>query len=390
MTTSYRAWAAPKAGAPLEPFEYDPGPLGAEEVEITVDHCGLCHSDLSMLDNDWGFTAYPFVPGHEAVGRVTALGANAKGVALGQRVGLGWNARSCLHCEQCLAGEQHLCREVQATLARRHGAFAEKVRAHWGWVVPLPEGLEASESGPLLCGGITVFAPLRELGIAPTARVGVIGIGGLGHMALKFCRAWGCEVTAFTTSASKEEEARAFGAHRVVTTGDAAALKKLAGTFDPDHRHGQRGARLARPDGRAGAEGAAARGGRAAGAGGGAGVLADLRAEVAVGLAHRVARGDRQHARLRRPPRRGAADRALPDEPSERGAGSSARRQGPLPDRAGRRLLRINAPGGGVVPGAATILQARERAVDGSVTLLGGRGARGEPPAGSCFPAAVP
>jgi Zn-dependent alcohol dehydrogenases len=99
-------------------------------------------------------------------------------------------------------------------------------------VVPLPEGLDAAESGPLLCGGITVFAPLLELGISPTARVGVIGIGGLGHMALKFCRAWGCEVTAFTSSAAKEEEARAFGAHRVVTTGDAGALQALGGSLD--------------------------------------------------------------------------------------------------------------------------------------------------------------
>ncbi|WP_024868587.1 NADPH-dependent aldehyde reductase Ahr [Pseudoxanthomonas suwonensis] len=230
--TTYRAWAAPRPGAVLEPFEYDPGPLGAEEVEITVEHCGICHSDLSMLDNAWGFSQYPFVPGHEAVGRVTAMGANAKGVAIGQRVGLGWNAYSCLHCEPCLAGNQHLCREVQPTLAGRHGAFADKVRAHWVWVVPLPEGLDAVESGPLLCGGITVFAPLLELGIPPTARVGVIGIGGLGHMALKFCRAWGCEVTAFTSSAAKEEEARAFGAHRVVATGDAEALKALAGSLD--------------------------------------------------------------------------------------------------------------------------------------------------------------
>ena len=102
--TSYRAWAAPKPGAALEAFEYDPGPLGADEVEITVDHCGICHSDLSMLDNHWGFTQYPFVPGHEAVGRVTALGANARGVVMGQRVGLGWNAHSCLHCDPCLAG----------------------------------------------------------------------------------------------------------------------------------------------------------------------------------------------------------------------------------------------------------------------------------------------
>ena len=230
--TPYRAWAAPAPGAALEPFEYDPGPLGAEEVEITVEHCGICHSDLSMLDNEWGFTRYPFVPGHEVVGRVTALGPNARGVVVGQRVGLGWNARSCLHCDACLAGNQQLCREVQPTIGGRHGGFADKVRAHWVWVMPLPDGLDPAECGPLLCGGITVFSPLRELGIPPTARVAVVGIGGLGHMALKFCRAWGCEVTAFTTSASKEEEARAFGAHHVVTTGDAAALQALAGHFD--------------------------------------------------------------------------------------------------------------------------------------------------------------
>lgn len=123
-----------------------------------------------MLDNEWGFTQYPFVPGHEAVGRVTALGPNAKGVAMGQRVGLGWNAHSCQHCDPCLAGNQHLCRELQPTLAGRHGAFADRVRAHWVWVMPLPDGLDAKESGPLLCGGITVFAPLVELGISPTAR----------------------------------------------------------------------------------------------------------------------------------------------------------------------------------------------------------------------------
>ena len=230
--TKIRAWAAPTVGAALQPFEYDPGPLGAEDVEIAVEHCGICHSDLSLLDNEWGFTQYPFVPGHEAVGRVVAMGPQAKGVSLGQRVGLGWNARSCLHCEQCLAGRQNLCVSVQPTLAGRHGAFADRVRAHWVWVMPLPEGLDPRESGPLLCGGITVFAPLRELNIPPTARVGVVGIGGRGHMALTFGTAWGCEVTAFTSSASKAEEARAFGAPRVVSTGDAKALAALAGQFD--------------------------------------------------------------------------------------------------------------------------------------------------------------
>jgi uncharacterized zinc-type alcohol dehydrogenase-like protein len=232
MMPMIRAWAAASAGATLEPFEYDPGPLGEEDVEIAVEHCGICHSDLSMLDNEWGLTAYPFVPGHEAVGRVVAMGPQAKGVTLGQRVGLGWNARSCMHCKQCLDGDHNLCANLQATLFGRHGAFAERVRAHWVWVMPLPEGLEARESGPLLCGGITVFAPLRELNISPTSRVGVIGIGGLGHMALKFCKAWGCEVTAFTSSDSKIEEARAFGAHRVVSSRDSKAIEAIAGTLD--------------------------------------------------------------------------------------------------------------------------------------------------------------
>lgn len=227
-----KAWAAPSAGAALEPFEYDPGPLGDEEVEIAIEHCGVCHSDLSMLDNEWGMTAYPFVPGHEAVGRVVAMGPQAKGVAMGQHVGLGWNAGSCMHCKQCLDGDHNLCVKLQPTLFGRHGAFADRVRAHWVWVMPLPEELDARESGPLLCGGITVFAPLRELNISPTSRVGVIGIGGLGHMALKFCKAWGCEVTAFTSSDSKIEEARAFGAHRVVSSRDSKAIAAIAGSLD--------------------------------------------------------------------------------------------------------------------------------------------------------------
>jgi alcohol/geraniol dehydrogenase (NADP+) len=227
-----KAWAAHSAGGKLEPFEYDPGPLGVEEVEIAVEHCGICHSDLSLLNNDWGMTSYPFVPGHEATGRVVAMGPQAKGVSIGQRVGLGWNSHSCMHCKQCLMGHQNLCEKLQPTLLGRYGAFANRVRAHWVWTMPLPEGLDSRESGPLLCGGITVFAPLRELNISPTARVGVVGIGGLGHMALKFCKAWGCEVTAFTSSDSKAEEARAFGAHHVVSTGDSKALEKLAGTFD--------------------------------------------------------------------------------------------------------------------------------------------------------------
>ena len=225
-------WAFKTWGGALELMEDPLAPISGHEVTVRVTHCGICHSDLSLLDNQWGMTTFPFVPGHEATGRVLALGSQAKGLKIGQRVGLGWNSHSCMHCKQCLLGNQNLCENLQPTLIGRHGAFADRVRAHWVWTLPLPEGLEARDVGPLLCGGITVFTPLRDLGISPTSRVGVVGIGGLGHMALKFCKAWGCEVTAFTSSASKEEEARAFGAHKVISSTDSKALAAIAGTLD--------------------------------------------------------------------------------------------------------------------------------------------------------------
>lgn len=227
-----KAWAAPAAGKPLEPFEYDPGPLGPDDIEVAVEFCGICHSDLSVIDNEWGNSVYPVVPGHEVVGRVTALGSDAKGLSVGQRVGIGWNAGSCMHCRQCLGGDQHLCATAQATIVGHHGGFADRVRSHWAWAVPLPDALDASAAGPLLCGGITVFNPLQAFGVLPTARAGVVGIGGLGHMALRFLRAWGCEVTAFTSSPAKTDEAKALGAHRVVSSRDAGAMRGIAGTLD--------------------------------------------------------------------------------------------------------------------------------------------------------------
>jgi len=230
--STVKTWAASAAGLPLQRHEYDPGPLGSEDVDVAVEHCGVCHSDLSMRDNEWGITAYPFVPGHEAAGRVVAMGEQAKGLHIGQRVGVGWNAASCMHCRHCLGGDQHLCSGVQGTIVGRHGAFAQTVRTHWLWAIPLPDRIDAAAAGPLLCGGITVFAPLLSLNVKPVHRVGVVGIGGLGHMALKFLRAWGCEVTAFTSSESKREEARALGAHHVVSSRDAAAMGRIAGSLD--------------------------------------------------------------------------------------------------------------------------------------------------------------
>lgn len=228
----FKAYAASGAKGPLEPFSFNPGPLGAEEVEIKVTYCGLCHSDLSMLDNDWGMSSYPFVPGHEVVGTVVALGDETKGLKIGQRVGVGWSASSCLSCPECLSGHQNLCQYGQGTIVGRYGGFADRLRVQWLWARPLPEGLDETKTGPLLCGGVTVFTPFLDYDVSPTARVGIIGIGGLGHMALQFANKWGCEVHAFTTSDSKEAEARQLGAHFVHNTKRDGALKSIARSLD--------------------------------------------------------------------------------------------------------------------------------------------------------------
>jgi uncharacterized zinc-type alcohol dehydrogenase-like protein len=226
-----KAWVAKAAKAPMVLETVDLGPLGAEEVEVAVEHCGLCHSDLSVLNNEWGISQFPATLGHEVIGRITALGANTKGLAVGQRVGIGWYSGSDMHCRQCMSGNHHLCPQAQATIIGHRGGFASHVRAHWAWALPLPEKLKVADAGPLLCGGITVFNPLAMYA-KPTSRVGIIGIGGLGHMALKFAAAYGCDVTAFTSSESKFEEAKGFGASHVVSSRDAAGMKKLAGSFD--------------------------------------------------------------------------------------------------------------------------------------------------------------
>ena len=226
-----KGYAATEPGGELKAFEYELGPLGDHQVDIKVEYCGICHSDLSMLDNDFGLTQYPFVPGHEIVGRVDAIGAKAKGVTVGQRVGLGWYAGSCMTCEWCMSGNHNLCPSAEMTIIGRHGGFADKVRAEAALVVPLPEQIEAETAGPLFCAGITVFNPIVQLDIKPTDRVGVIGIGGLGHMALRFVDAWGCEVTAFSTSPEKEAEAREFGADHFVNSRDPKALEEIAGSF---------------------------------------------------------------------------------------------------------------------------------------------------------------
>src|SRR5258708_3033071 len=155
-----KAWVAKAAKQPRGLETVDLGQLGIEDVEVAVEHWGLCHSDLSALNNDWGNSQYPAILGHEVVGRVTAMGPNAKGLAVGQRVGVGWNSGSCMHCRQCMSGSHHLCPQVQPTIFGHRGGFATHIRSHLALALPLPAKLNFPEAGPLLGGGVTVFSPL--------------------------------------------------------------------------------------------------------------------------------------------------------------------------------------------------------------------------------------
>lgn len=220
------------AGAELLPFRYEPGDLGSHDVEIEVTHCGICHSDLHLISNDWGISHYPFIPGHEIIGTVKAVGENVRSLQLDQRVGLGWQSNSCGECEWCTQGMENLCPTAEATCVRRHGGYADRVRANARFVFPIPDALVSEHAAPLLCGGITVYNPLRSHNINPSSRVGIVGIGGLGHLAIQFARVFGAEVTAFSTSAEKEEEARNLGAHHFVGTRETRAIKEVAGKLD--------------------------------------------------------------------------------------------------------------------------------------------------------------
>ncbi len=225
------AYAAFEAGASLAPFDYEPAALGPHEVEIEITHCGICHSDLHLIDNDWRTSQFPLVPGHEVVGKVAAKGSLVTHLDLGERVGVGWQAGSCLVCEWCERGDENLCANIVETCVGRYGGFAESLRVDSRFAFSIPDGLSSEAAAPLLCGGVTVYSPLRTHA-RPQSRVGVVGIGGLGHLAIRFARAFGCEVTAFSSTPAKEEEARAHGAHHFVSSVDDAALKAQRESLD--------------------------------------------------------------------------------------------------------------------------------------------------------------
>lgn len=227
-----RAYAVHEPKGEFKPFEYDPGQLRDTEVEIDVEYCGICHSDLSMIDNEWGITQYPLVPGHEVVGVISSVGDKVGHLRNGDVVGLGWHSGYCMTCASCLSGDHNLCSSVQSTIVGHHGGFADKVRADATSVIKISDAIEKESAGPLFCGGITVFNPLIQFNIKPTDKVAVIGIGGLGHMALQFLKAWGCEVTAFTSSEEKKKEVLTLGAHHAINSREHHEIEAAAGQFD--------------------------------------------------------------------------------------------------------------------------------------------------------------
>jgi uncharacterized zinc-type alcohol dehydrogenase-like protein len=226
------AYAAKAAKQPLASFDYDPGPLAEDQVEVAVTHCGICHSDMSMSDNEWGMTTYPLVPGHEVVGTIATVGKGVTTLKSGQRVGIGWLCGSCGHCEWCLRGKDHLCPEQRGTIVGHHGGFADRVRSQARFALPIPEGLSSAEAAPLMCAGSTVYSPLVHQNVRPGMQAAVIGIGGLGHLAIQYLAKFGCEVTAISGTASKEAEARKLGARGFIATQQPDALKKAAMRFD--------------------------------------------------------------------------------------------------------------------------------------------------------------
>ncbi len=228
---TFHAYAAQQPKSVLQPLDYDPPPLGALDVEIAITHCGVCHSDVHIIDGDWGGD-FPAVAGHEIIGTVQAKGALVTTLAIGQRVGVGWQCGACLNCDYCLHGEDNLCASSLATCRGRYGGFADAIRVDSRFAHPIPDGLASENAAPLLCGGITVYAPMRQWEVNHMTRVGVVGIGGLGHLALQFARGLGCDVAAFSSTPAKAAEARGFGATRFINSGDSDALKAARNSLD--------------------------------------------------------------------------------------------------------------------------------------------------------------
>lgn len=235
------AYAAPAAHAPLAPTRLQRRDLRDDDVQIAISHCGVCHSDLHYLHNDWNSSVFPCVPGHEIIGRVTAVGPTVSRYQVGDSVAVGCMVDSCQHCAACEEGQEQLCATMFTPTYNgkdrisgdlTYGGYSQSIVVREKFVLRLPESLDPARAAPLLCAGITVWQPLRKYAVQAGTRLAVVGLGGLGHLAVKLARAMGAEVTVLTTSPHKADDARALGAQHVLLSKDAAAMKAAYASFD--------------------------------------------------------------------------------------------------------------------------------------------------------------
>ena len=228
MDRIVNGYGAKKANSKLLPQSYEIKKIAPKEVVVEISHCGICYSDIHLIDNDWGISNYPFIPGHEIVGCVTQKGSQVKNLKIGQRVGIGWFSKVCEKCIYCKTDRDNMCVSPEMTAVGRNGGFADYIKADKSVVYPIPEKLKSEHAAPLMCAGWTVHGAYRGYKVKPKDRVAVIGIGGLGHLAIQYGKAMGYHVTAVTSSPSKKTEAKKFGANVVV---DYKNLSKLKNKF---------------------------------------------------------------------------------------------------------------------------------------------------------------
>ena len=235
-----KGYAAQSAETKLAPWAFERRAVGPHDVQIEILYCGVCHTDVHLLHNDWGPGVFPMVPGHEIVGRVTAVGAHARKFNVGDLAGIGVMVDSCRACADCQAGQEQFCQvsAVQTYNSVHHdgqpayGGYSNNYVANEDFVHRISEKLDLAAVAPLLCAGITTYSPLRRWKVGPGHQLAVVGLGGLGHMGVKFGVAFGAEVTVLSTSESKREDAKSLGAHHFVVTKNAEEVAAVTGTFD--------------------------------------------------------------------------------------------------------------------------------------------------------------
>jgi len=236
-----KGYATRDAQSPLGPFSFNRREPGPTEIAIDILFCGVCHSDLHMARNEWGSSVYPMVPGHEIVGRVTAAGNSVKRFKAGDIAAVGVIVDSCRHCAPCDRGEEHYCLEgATLTYAAKDrvdgsitmGGYSSNYVVDERFAHTVPSNLDLAAVAPLLCAGITTYSPLRHWKVGPGKKVGIVGLGGLGHMGLKFAHSFGAHTVQLTTSLKKKDDAIKLGADEVIVSTDEAQMKKHAGTFD--------------------------------------------------------------------------------------------------------------------------------------------------------------